>query len=438
MARFDARLDARLDARPDARHVAILGAGVVGAMSALQALQAGLRVTLVDPGPPGGSQSASYGNAGWLSSHSILPPATPGLWKQLPRLLTDPLGPLTLRWRYLPRATPWLIRYLASGWTPERIATTARALRSLLADAPALHEAVAREAGLQHLVRRQGLLHVFTSRESFEAESLGWRIRKDNGIGWMELGAEELHRREPHLHERYNFGAYVPEAGHCTDPGAYVAGLVAHARQRGAEFVQDKAIGFRIEGQRLKAVRLASSGDIACDSAVIAAGAHSRALAAEAGDRVPLDTERGYHAWLMASPQAGPRTPMSVADRKVVATSMAGGLRVAGQVEIAGLAAQPDWRRAELLRTHLESIFPGLADETRAKDVRHWLGHRPSIADGLPCIGPASRCPGIVHAFGHGHVGLVGSARTGRLVAQLLTGTPPEISLEPFSPRRFS
>ena len=119
---------------PGAAHVAVIGAGVVGAMCALNALAAGLRVTLVDPAPPGGAQAASYGNAGWLSSHSIIPPAGPGLWKKVPHLLMDPLGPLTLRWSYLPQVTPWLLRYLAGGWTPERVAATGKSLRTLLAD----------------------------------------------------------------------------------------------------------------------------------------------------------------------------------------------------------------------------------------------------------------------------------------------------------------
>ena len=72
-----------------ARHVVIAGAGFIGLASAIEALAAGWQVTLVDPGPSGGEQAASYGNAGWLSSHSILPPAGPGVWRQVPGFLTD-------------------------------------------------------------------------------------------------------------------------------------------------------------------------------------------------------------------------------------------------------------------------------------------------------------------------------------------------------------
>lgn len=419
-----------------AGHVAIIGAGVVGAMCALRSLEAGLRVTLIDAGTPGAEQAASYGNAGWLSSHSILPPAGPGLWKRVPKLLADPLGPLTIRWPYLPRAMPWLLRYLAAGWTLERVAATARALRTLLVDAPKLHAQAAREAGCGHLVRHEGLLHVYLSRTAFDKEAAAWRIRAGNGIAWDELHEAELRRREPDLHARYTFAVHVREAGHCTDPGAYVAALVAHARANGAELIEEKATGFRIEGGRLRAVRLVSRREVGCDHAVIAAGARSAALAREAGDKVPLDTERGYHAWVSAH-EAGPRTPMSVSDCSIVATPIGDGLRVAGQVEIAGLAAAPNWRRAQLLREQLQGVFPSLARGLPADRVRYWMGHRPSMADGLPCIGPARGCADVIHAFGHGHTGLVGAARTGRVVAQLLTGARPEIELDAFSPQRF-
>jgi D-amino-acid dehydrogenase len=113
------------------------------------------------------------------------------------------------------------------------------------------------------------------------------------------------------------------------------------------------------------------------------------------------------------------------------------GLRAAGQVEIAGLAAAPNWRRAEILRDRLLAMFPALPRDLPAERVRFWMGHRPSMPDGMPCIGPASATADVVYAFGHGHIGLVGSARTGRLVAQLLAGRAPEVPLQPFDPRRF-
>ena len=418
------------------RDVVIIGAGLVGATCAVSALREGHRVTLLDPDTPGGEQASSFGNAGWLSSHSVIPPAEPGMWRKVPHFLLDPLGPLAIRWAYLPQALPWLIRYLAAGATHERIAVTAQALRALLIDAPKLHRELAERAGAAHLIEHRGVLHIYPSRADFDAQAPAWGVRRAVGVQWREIAEDELRDREPALHDRYRFGVLVAESGHCRDPAAYVARLVAHAGTLGAMHTRGKARGFRVEAGRLRAV-LTDSGEIPCDAAVIAAGARSKPLAAAAGNRVSLESERGYHV-MIAQPEGGPRTPMMASDAKCVATSMEGGLRVAGQVEIASFDAAPNWRRAEILRDHALAMFPALPRTLPADRFRYWLGRRPSTPDGLPCIGPASASRDIIHAYGHGHVGLAASARTGRLVAQLLSGRTPEIALEPFDPRRFA
>jgi D-amino-acid dehydrogenase len=418
-----------------ASHAVIIGSGAIGAISAIEARRAGFRVTIIDPGPAGGEQAASYGNAGWLSSHSVIPPALPGAWKKVPKLLADPLGPLALRWGYLPKALPWLVRYLWSGWTAAKVEATAFALRALLKDAPLLHAQLALDAGVPDLIERQGALHIYPTRADFEADALGWAIRRKTGIEWIELSAEELRQREPGLDRRYTFAVLVEEAGRCRDPGAYIAALAAHARELGAATVAARAKGFRIEGGRLHSV-FTEAGEIACDKAVIAAGARSMPLCASIGDGLPLETERGYHVTIEGA-DASPRTSFMASDAKVVVNAMKSGLRCAGQVEIAGLAAAPDWRRAEILRDLLYSMMPALPRTVKPEHVKLWMGHRPSMPDGRPCLGYARATRDIVYAFGHGHVGLVGSARTGRVVAQLLTEREPEIAIAPFDPRRY-
>jgi D-amino-acid dehydrogenase len=418
------------------RHVAIIGAGIVGACSAIEAQRLGHQVTIIDPAEPGGEQSASYGNGCWLSPMSVIPPAFPGLWKKVPKFLMDPLGPLAIRWSYLPRVAPWLLRYLSAGATWEKVEATAHALRPLVVDAPALHRRLAEEAGVGHLIERRGLIYVYPTRAAFEAEAMAWQIRHRVGVRWIELDANDLHQREPDLDRRYTFGIMVEEGGHCTDPGAYTAALVAHAVGQGAELRRAAATGFRIERGRLKAV-LTDQGEILADAAVIAAGAHAKPLAAAAGDTVPLETERGYHAEV-SNPEVSPRHGLMPSDGKMSVMRTRNGLRCAGQVEIAGLEAAPNWQRAEILRDHLLRCFPGLPRSLPAERVKVWMGHRPSMPDGKPCLGPARASPDILHAFGHGHTGLVAAARTGRLVADMLAGRPPEIAITAFDPRRFA
>lgn len=159
-------------------------------------------------------------------------------------------------------------------------------------------------------------------------------------------------------------------------------------------------------------------------------------LAASVGSRVPLETERGYHAAIL-EPETGPRIPVMPSDGKMVATMTAGTLRIAGQVEIAGLAAAPNWKRAEVLKQVALRTFPGLPRDLPASRVKVWMGHRPSMPDSLPCIGRARDCGDVVLAFGHGHIGLASGALTGRLVADIVSGKRPVIDPKPYSPDRF-
>ena len=417
------------------RHVCVIGAGAVGAATALELLRDGHRVSIFEPGEPGGEQAASYGAGGWLSPASVIPPGGPGTWRRVPRMVTDRLAPLAIRWEYFMKATPWLAHFLSSGWTEARVARTAQALRPLLRDAPALHRALAEEAGVGHLIEQKGVLLIYPDRAAFEAEAMAFRIRRSLGIRWVELDGEALWEREPALDQRYRFGVLFEEAGHCTDPGPYVAALVALAERRGARMGQFRAIGLRIVNRQFQGV-VAEEGMLVCDAAVICAGARSRALAETAANRVPLESERGYHV-VLRDPEVRPGLPLMPSDANMAITMTAGGLRCAGQGEIAGLEAEPNWKRAEVLRDHLLRCFPGLPPSLPGKRFRIWTGHRPSMPDGLPCIGRSRASANVIYAFGHGHIGLAAAARTGRVVAQIIGGRTPEIPIEPFAALRF-
>ncbi len=416
-------------------HVVVIGAGIVGATTALALLRDGHRVTIVEPGEPGGEQAASYGNGAWLSPASVVPMSMPGMWKKVPTYLADPLGPLTIRVSALPQLLPWLVRFLAAGATVPRVEATTRALAPLLRTAPAQHARLAAEAGVPEMIRQDGLLYAYPDRRAFEAEALAWRLRRDNGVGWIELSADQLRTREPALDPRYQLGILVEAGAHCIDPGGYVAALVRHAVALGASLVKAHAAGFDVDSNRLRAVTT-DVGSIACDRAVIAAGIRAKPLAFAAGDRVSLASERGYHV-VIADPEAAPRAPIMPSDGKMANTMTSSGLRASGQVELAAIDAPPNWKRAQVLLEHLRRAYPGLAKDIPQARLSRWMGHRPSTPDGRPVIGPASACHDIVHAFGHGHVGLAAAPATASLVADLIGGRQPDISIESYSAKRF-
>jgi D-amino-acid dehydrogenase len=416
-------------------HVVVVGAGIVGASTAVQLRREGYEVTVLEPGEPGREQAASYGNGAWISPASVVPMSMPGLWKKVPGYLLDSLGPLTIRLSALPRLMPWLVRFLYAGATVHRVETTARALSALLKDAPSRHAELAAEAGVPELIKQSGLLYVYPDRAAFEAEALSWRLRRDNGVRWIELDAAELHRREPALDRRYRFGALVEAGSHCTDPGTYVASLVHHAQDQGATVVRARATGFEIDSGRLRAV-LTDTGGIACDRAVVSAGIHSKALARAAGDWVCLESERGYHV-VISDPEAAPCIPVMPSDGKMANTLTLKGLRASGQVELASVDAPPNWKRASVLLNHARRTYPGLPNHIPEERISRWMGHRPSTPDGLPVIGPASASRDIIYAFGHGHVGLASGPATASAVADILAGRQSSLPIPAYEPSRF-
>ena len=263
--------------------VVVIGAGIVGACCALELVRDGHRVTIVEPGEPGGRHGASYGHGCWISPASVVPMSMPGLWKRLPGYLLDAHGPFVIRWRHIGTLLPWLVRFLLAGSTVGRVEATARALKTLLHDGPARHLALAAELGMPETVRREGLLYAYPDRKAFEAEGLSWRLRGMTGLGWKELDRDQLRAREPGLAGSYGFGILVEAGAHCLDPGAYVARIVETAVRRGARHIRARAGDFVFRDERLVAVE-AEGSRIGCDRAVVAAGVWSGKLARLAGD----------------------------------------------------------------------------------------------------------------------------------------------------------
>src|SRR5215831_2197607 len=415
-----------------ARRVGVIGAGMVGVCAASWLQRDGHSVFLVETGEPG--HGASFGNAGCLNGSSVTPVSMPGTIRNVPRWLFDPLGPLSLRWSYLSTIAPWLLRFMRAG-TPEKVRAQARALRPLVGPTLEALTPLVTAAGAEDLVHRLGHLYVYRSTASLAKDHLAWELRRQNGVEVDEFDADELRQLEPALSRDYVRGLLVRENGHTSNPLALVERLLGHFLRSGGELVRARAHGFRVEGRRLAAIAT-DAGELPADAAVVCAGAFSKPLAAALGDKVPLETERGYHL-MIRDPEAMPRIPTADADGKFVATPMELGLRFAGTVELAGLAAPPDWRRAHILLEQGRRMLPGLAAAHPEERISVWMGHRPSLPDSLPVIGPSRATPDVIYAFGHGHVGMTAAPMTGKIVADLVAGRPPSIDITPFSASRF-
>jgi D-amino-acid dehydrogenase len=414
------------------KRVGVIGAGMVGVCAASWLQRDGHSVFLVEAGKPG--HGSSFGNAGCFNGSSVTPVSMPGVIKNVPRWLLDPVGPLSLRWTYLPAIAPWLVRFVRAG-TPEKVHAHARALRPLVGPTLEALKPLVAAAGAEDLVHRLGHLYVYRSAERLGKDRLAWELRRENGVDIDEFDADELRQLEPALSRDYIRGVLVRENGHTSNPLGLVERLLAQFLRAGGELVRARAHGFRLDGRRLAAIQT-DTGDLPADAAVVCAGAYSKPLAAALGDRVPLETERGYHL-MISDPESVPRIPTADADGSFVATPMDTGLRFAGTVELGGLAAPPDWRRARILLAQGRKMLPGLAASHPEERISVWMGHRPSLPDSLPVLGPSRASPDVFYAFGHGHVGMTAAPMTGKIIAELVTRRPPSIDIAPFAASRF-
>lgn len=416
----------------NSNRVIVIGAGVVGACTALMLQRYGHTVTIMDPKPPG--EGASFGNAGCFNASSIVPMSMPGLWKDVPRWLLDPLGPLSVRWSYVPTIIPWLRRFMQSG-RPEKVIAQAAALRGLLQPTVELMTSLAKEAGALDLIRHQGHLYVYRSERGFRKDHGGWTLRRENGVKLKILNQTALREFDPALAPRYFRGVFLEENGHTINPSKLVKRLVEQAVRNGGSFMSATAEAIMLDGHNVRAVKT-SVGEVVADCVVIAAGAHSKPLADQMGDRVMLDTERGYHL-MIRNPEVKPAVPTTEAESKFVVNAMEEGLRLAGTVELGGLDLPPDWRRARVLLKSARQMLPGLADDYPEERLTQWMGFRPSMPDSLPVIGPSARSPKVLYGFGHGHVGMTAAPMTAKILAASISGQNLGVDISAFSPRRF-
>ena len=407
--------------------IVVVGAGIVGASAAIWLRRAGCEVTLIDRQQPG--QGTSFGNAGVLASCSVVPVTGPGLVSKGPRYLLDPQFPLFMRWAYLPKLAPWLLRYLshANDTDTRRIA---EGLAPIVSDSVDQHKTLTDGLSAARFVESSDYSFAYADRATFEADAYVWELRKHAGFVPELIDGAAISEYDPALNGPIGLLAVMRDHGYITNPGAYVAQLVHDFEAMGGTFVTAELRDFELSDGKVSAV-VTDTGRHECDKAVLATGVWSKPLAAKLGLKDPLESERGYHI-VFKQPSMTPKAPVMVASGKFVATPMEMGLRCAGVLEFGGLEAGPSKAPLALLMKTVKSTFPDLT----YSETEEWLGHRPAPADSLPLIGEVAGS-GVYSAFGHHHIGLTGGPKTGRIVAGLVTGERPNLDLAPYDPNRF-
>jgi D-amino-acid dehydrogenase len=390
--------------------IAVVGAGIIGVACALRLARQGLRVVVIDQQQPG--HGASFGNAGHLATEQVFPIADASILKRLPAMLMDPMGPLRLDWKYLPRALPWFTRLLLN-LRPAPFQNTVAGLRALNESSLEAWQRLLADIQRPDLLKIDGSLLVFERPESRQAiQALQSRLLQQQvPVDYWQAGA--IRETAPQLSEQIQGGLFFPRTGHFIDPYRVVCELVEAAKASGVSFVQQQVQGGHVQEHGVALIT--GNGALTASRVLIACGAHSAKLtAALTGEKVPLDTERGYHLML---PQEHDRLPFPVTslERKFIMTPMSEGLRLAGTVEFAGLEKPPSMERAWQLHRLSQGLF---RQDLSAEAATPWMGFRPSLPDSLPVIDQV--CGGkVLLAFGHQHLGLTQAAVTAEMVVRM-------------------
>lgn len=410
------------------RKAIVVGAGIVGICTGIELQRRGWAVTLVDRQEPG--HGCSFGNAGILAAHAVVPIALPGLTARVPRMLLDPEGPLVLRWTSLPHTWRWLLRLRRAANLPQ-VHRSADAMQRLYASSVDRHQALACEAGVPELVRTGPGLYVHRDAAGIDlANGLAWALRRERGAQIDVLEGAALHDAEPELSRDYTRGVRMGPMGHSVNPlrltlayAALFARLGGTVRRSDVRALQPAPASVQL---------LTDVGSMEADVVVLATGAWTSALVRGVGIDLPLIAERGYHV-TYADPGIRLNHVVSEIGAHIAVTSMEPGLRVAGTEEIGLADDAPAWRRADVLHAHARRLFPN----ARLDQPSRWMGPRPGTPDSLPMIGAVPGQQRIFIAAGHGHLGLTGAPHTGHIVARMMSGEPAEFDTTPFAPGRF-
>ncbi|HSS85528.1 MAG TPA: FAD-binding oxidoreductase [Reyranella sp.] len=409
--------------------IAVIGAGVVGLSTALYLRRSGRDVTIIDPLPPPGG--ASYGNAGMISADTSVPIALPGMLRKVPSWLTDPLGPLAVRPSYFPRALPWLMRWIAASRMP-RVLEISDAMRALHKDAFLCWKELLGPQNFADLVRPAGQVHVWETGAETPGAALERQLRERQGIASQALTSDDLRQMFPGISTAVRRGVLVPGNGYTVSPQRIVQTLHRLFLEAGGRLVPENVM--KIMPREDGGYDLMTNvGFHTAQQIVVAAGAWSVRLLKPLGVSVPLETERGYHV-MLPTPNVSLTTTLSNKSRSFGVTPMEQGLRVAGTVEIAGLDAPPDERRAKALLANVRTMFP----DVNTDGHRFWMGFRPSTPDSLPILGEVAGRPGLLLAVGHGHFGMTGGPPSGRLLSQLINHQPTAFNAAAYGPQRFA
>ena len=407
--------------------VGIVGAGIQGISNALFLQKKGFNVTIFDRDEPG-SPAASYGNAGHFSPYASVPINRPDILTDIPAMLLSSTGPLALKWNYVPKMIPWFLQFLRNCST-KKMMHTAKNMHQLLDLALPAYDELFDEIDLGGLVEKKGILYIWND-QSLKSRELEIKVRNELGVDQQILTTKEIHDLEPNIKPIYHGGVYYQHGRHARNPKKILLKLFDLFLKKGGKFLKlnIKDITFDEEKPIIKS----ETQSFIFDKIVIACGSFSKRLTDNLDEKIPLDTERGYHIHFKDCDHLLSR-PVIFQNRGFGITPMEQGLRVVGTVEFGGLDNPLSKSRVKNLIDNAKYMMGDLPEHED-----EWLGFRPTLPDYLPVIGPSKKYKNVFYCFGHHHLGWTLGPISGKIIAGMIAEENTNLDLKPYSSIRFS
>ena len=412
----------------DKSSVGVIGAGIQGVCISLCLIKKGFRVTLIDRDDPG-KNSASYGNAGHFSPYASVPTNRPDILADIPSMLLSSTGPLALKWNYVPKMIPWVLKFIKN-CSKKKMMHTAKYMHQILDLALPAYDELFEDIDISGLVEGKGIIYFWTKKD-LKSRELEIRIRNELGVKQQLLTPHEIHDLEPHIKKIYHGGVLYPNARHARNPGKILLKLFDLFLKKGGHYEKQNVQMLSFTSDN-KPVIKTDSKFYNFDKVVIACGAFSKKLTDQVDEKIPLDTERGYHIHFKGYDHLLSR-PVIFLNRGFGITPMEQGLRVVGTVEFGGLENPVSKKRIQNLVNSAKYLFPELG-----KHEDEWLGFRPTLPDFLPIIGPSKNYKNLFYSFGHHHLGWTLGAISGKILAGMIAEENTNLNLSPYNSLRFS
>ena len=408
-------------------NVGIIGAGIQGISNALFLQKKGFKVTIFDRDEPG-SHAASYGNAGHFSPYASLSLNRTDVLTDVPAMLLSSTGPLALKWNYVPKMIPWFIKFILNT-TKNKMMHTAKNMHQILDLALPAYDELFDEIDLEGLVENKGILYIWNEKD-LKSRELEIRVRDELGVKQQLVNKKEIHDLEPNLKPFYHGGVYYPYARHARNPKKILLKFFELFLKKGGKFEKRdvKQIEFNDELPKIKT----DNQNFNFDKIIIACGAFSKRLTDKLGEKIPLDTERGYHIHFKNCDHLLSR-PVIFSNRGFGITPMEQGLRVVGTVEFGGLDNPLSKSRIKNLINNAKYMLDDLPEHED-----EWLGFRPTLPDFLPVMGPSKNHKNVFYCFGHHHLGWTLGPISGKIISGMIAKENTNLNLGPYSSTRFS